>query len=320
MALLLLLATVLAGCSKTTENREYTDQPPVVNGPPCAAHQIAGTPETAPPPGTVPAALGTLPVGYEARVPAGPPRGVVILLHGGGWTDVGPGQVQAMRPEANRWLDRGWATIVVDYAACGQSLQDVIAAHDAVRNAIGPRAPIVLDGDSAGAQLALVLAARRPKSIAAVIAKSPPSDPTTILRQAPTDHQTRQPKSPVPAVLASTWYSAFGSQWKTTVPTRVAPRITARILLARSQADPIIGPGQLAELSRALADRPGHTWLRTLDLPAGEVPFVHASISPDAQVTMQAAIDQAVRPWSTRSPADLGVPSSVPGWWTYPPG
>jgi acetyl esterase/lipase len=82
-------------------------------------------------------ALGALPFYYEVGEPSGayagrPPRGVLILLHGGGWVANGGAAAQDVRGEADRWRARGWRTVNSSYRACGSSLTDALLLYDRV--------------------------------------------------------------------------------------------------------------------------------------------------------------------------------------------
>jgi len=285
----------------------------------CAGRDVSTAPADTPA-GASTTALGDQPAAYELQAPASRPRGVVIVLHGGGWVDVGHGQIKELRREASQWLARGWATANLDYRPCEESLDDVLRMHDAIRERVGPDAPIVVVGESAGAQLALILAAKRQRSVGAVVAKAPPTDPVTLATQTATNPATGQADSPFPRELAEGWRAAFGDDWLETSPTRRVASIVARVLVARSQGDPIIPLGQITDFARALSRAHPGTWVRALDLPAGASWFPHAPISPEADATFRAAEAEAVQPWSTATPAELGVPAAVEGWWAFPEG
>ncbi len=74
---------------------------------------------------------GDAPASYEVGLPTDPyaghaPLGVMLVIHGGGWTASGVGGVQAMRPDADRWRARGWETVNLTYRPCAQSTTDVL--------------------------------------------------------------------------------------------------------------------------------------------------------------------------------------------------
>jgi len=109
-------------------------------------------------------ALGTLPFYYEVGEPSGahadrPPRGVLILFHGGGWSSNGSGAAASVRGEADRWRARGWRTVNSSYRPCGSSLIDALSLYDRVRETYGSASPVCTLGQSAGGHLALMVAA-----------------------------------------------------------------------------------------------------------------------------------------------------------------
>jgi acetyl esterase/lipase len=98
----------------------------------------------------------------------------VLLVHGGGWTLTGPGVVARMQPVAARLRRWGYGTVNVEYRPAQYAFADVAAAYDRLRARVGARAPVCVYGASAGAQMALMLAVRRPE-IACVVAQAPPA-------------------------------------------------------------------------------------------------------------------------------------------------
>jgi acetyl esterase/lipase len=257
-------------------------------------------------------ALGPLPAGYELRAPAGRPRGVALVVHGGAWRGVGPLEVARMRPEAERWVHRGWATANVDYRPCRRSLGDVLAAYDAIRRRAGPRTPIVAVGDSAGGQLALLVAARRP-GVAAVVARAAPTDPAGVARERTWNPRLGRPSVAFPRVLAHLWQTALGPGWTTTwAPVRQAAATRAPVLLAGAVRDPLVPPAQARTMAAALdAAHPSRT-TPVLRLAPGPVRFPHARVAVRDDRRLQAAIDRLVAPFA-RGPAR--TPPVVPGWW-----
>jgi dienelactone hydrolase len=112
--------------------------------------------------------------GGTARA-ASPRRGslVVMLIHGGGWLHVGPFYVATMDQLAYRYRRRGIHVYNIDYEPGGEAaLASVTATYDEIRRR--ESGPIVAVGASAGGQLALMLARRRP--LAGVVAYAAPTD------------------------------------------------------------------------------------------------------------------------------------------------
>lgn len=260
-------------------------------------------------------ALGALRAGYELQAPAHRPRGVVLLVHGGAWRAVGAREVAQMRPEADRWIRRGWATANVDYRPCRHSLDDVLAAYDAIRRRVGRRTPVVALGDSAGGHLVLLVAARR-RSVAAVIARAAPTDPQHIAAERTWDPRLGRPSDAFPRLLARLWRTALGPRWTTAwAPVRQARLIRAPVLLAGAIRDPLVPPAQGRAMAAALrAAHPGRV-TPLLRLGPGPVHFPHARISVPDDHRLQVAVDRLIAPWS-HGPSR--TPPVVPGWWPAP--
>lgn len=103
-----------------------------------------------------------------------PPRGEVVLVHGGGWSGPDRGAQQAIMEFARApFLSRGHRVSSVDYRAGRDGLRDVLAAVDAA--ATRTRGSVCLYGESAGGHLSLLAAARRP-GVDCVVAHSAPTD------------------------------------------------------------------------------------------------------------------------------------------------
>lgn len=286
----------------------------------CAARPAAPKPGTVGDPAWSAAArrstaLGPLAAGYELQAPTRRPRGVVLIVHGGAWRAVGPQEVAQMRPEAERWVRRGWATANVDYRPCRRSLGDVVAAYDAIRRRVGPRTPVVALGDSAGGHLSLLLAALRP-GVAAVIARAAPTDPRRVASERTWNPRLGRPSQAFPRLLARLWRTALGPRWATTwAPARQAGRIRAPVLLAGAVRDPLVPPAQARDMAAALrAAHPGRT-TAVLRLAPGPVRFPHARIGAADDRRLQAAVDRLLRRWTSEP---VRTPPAVAGWWPAP--
>ncbi len=219
------------------------------------------------------------PAGVRARVFRGRyyelgrvahPRGVMVMVHGGGWWKVGPGRVSELRPEAAFWRRRGWDTYNVDYAACTpRAIGNVVAFYDLARRA-HPRLPVCLVGGSAGGQLALMVAARRDP--ACVIGEAAPTDLRSVVRQFPPAAPARARK-----LVRYRAVNAFGRRRLAAMsPVTHAAQITSPVLLAGAADDPIVPLAQARELARRLPARRGE--VRVL-APGRFAPFVHAKVS-----------------------------------------
>ncbi|MFD1530570.1 alpha/beta hydrolase family protein [Pseudonocardia aurantiaca] len=125
-------------------------------------------------PGATPMRIpyGTHPSQFgELTLPAGPVRGVAVVVHGGFWRQ--RRDLELGRPLAADLAERGWAAWNVEYRRVGgdggwpTTFEDVAAAVDLlagpVQEVAGGRLPldrVVAVGHSAGGQLAAWLAAR----------------------------------------------------------------------------------------------------------------------------------------------------------------
>ena len=168
---------------------------------------------TLPVPAGAPPSQGTVlrgaPAYAELSVPAGAPRGVVVLLHGGGWANVGEGAVAAMRPEASRWRRRGWVTLNASHRPCAASVADALRAYDTAARG-WPRLPVCAIGDSSGGHLALMIAAQRP-SLDCAIAEGAPVDLTALTRQTAYDPVSGGTQTAGPRFVRDLAVNAFGA-------------------------------------------------------------------------------------------------------------
>lgn len=256
--------------------------------------------------------LGALPAAYEVGAPAGggDVQRVMIFVHGGGWYRVGPGMLDADRAAAAAWRGAGWETVNTSYRACRHSLDDVLALYDAVRTQVGPAVPICLRGESAGGQLALMVAAERP-DVACVIAEAAPTDFFTIRSQGAAAGLTQAP----PLVFGYA-RAAFGRRrLKAVSPVSNVASVAARVLLAQAADDPVIPAQQQQELADVLrAARPDAS-VDTDLLPAGDTVFVHGTTSADGLSELDGRVAALVAPFGSApvsappKPAPLRLPS-----------
>jgi acetyl esterase/lipase len=226
--------------------------------------------------------------------PASASAGVVVVLHGGGWMATGPGAVAHMRPAVRRFESYGWKVVNADYRPQEHAYEDVQTVFDATTAAHRGR-PVCIYGESAGGQLALMLAVRR--SPACVIAAGAPTD-LDALAGAPRDW--------------ATW--AFGgigglTEWSPAAPANAA-LITAPLLLAHAAGDPVIPHSQLRAMRRA---RP--TGTTTLTLHPGRIPWVHARVtrrSLNRFRTAEQALLTRVRSCTATKGSGLAPPHAPP--------
>lgn len=147
VALLLVAGVVLAACATRGDG---------------SASDVADTPEAPARGGVTTVAYGDHPDAVaDLHLPAGPPRAVVVLLHGGFWRE--PFRRDLMAPLADDLVARGFAVWNVEYRRVGASgggwpatFVDVAAAIDAIAaQDVLAGLPVALVGHSAGGQLAL---------------------------------------------------------------------------------------------------------------------------------------------------------------------
>lgn len=190
-----------------------------------------------------------------ARIPDdAAPRAYVLLIHGGAWYRVGPRATARMDPVAARLRAAGFGTVNVDYRAEAAAFGDVLAAYRRLRGQVGPRAPICAYGTSAGGQLALMLAVRRP-DVACVVAYSAPS---LLDRLPPRLRAHARAAFPGPGGLAA---------WS---PARY--RLGIPLLLAQARRDPIVPVAESHAMRAAAPDA------RLVLLDPGPAPWVHTSV------------------------------------------
>lgn len=205
-------------------------------------------------PGTSTQSLGKAPAYYEVGDPSGlsagrPPKGITIVVHGGGWNEVGPGAVTAERPVADGWRNMGWSSINVTYPACNGlgELSTLEWFYDEAART-GHGLPVGAEGDSAGGQLVLLLAEHRPLSFA--VSRGGPTDLTSIGRQPAWDPahgaytQTGGPEKVYNFAVA-----AFGKSGLAAMSPALSPnRPAGRVLQAPASTDILVPPAQLHEL------------------------------------------------------------------------
>jgi hypothetical protein len=223
------------------------------------------------------------PAYYEIGEPTGDfadiaPKGVMLVIHGGGWYAVGQGAVESERSDADRWRARGWRTLNISHRACRASLGDVQWFYDEARRLWGTDLPYCALGSSAGGHLALLLAASRPGMYCA-IDRGGPTDALTLPSQTTPRGGSDGPRWVYNMMVAAVgpddlrWWSPalFAQQLKST-----------RVLAATAADDPFTPIAQANELrDNILAQNPsGYT--DVFQLAAGSTPWIHASVSDAA--------------------------------------
>ncbi len=306
MTTVALVSTVTALGSGVDRARAVSSEPPKPTR--CVPNERPGVPA----PEAATSRLGATGLRYEAYAPDGRPRGVVILVHGGGWVDVGPGQMEFVRRTLSpHWLARGWATVISGYRGCRQSIDDVLALYDLVRARVGPSTPIGVVGESAGGHLALLLAAER-GDLAFVAARAAPTSALQLGGEMAFDRATGGQDGTVPRLLAAGWRGTFGErEWRTRFnPLHRVREIRGRVLLAQSVIDPVIPVAQMTRMLDALRAARPHQWTEGVLLNRTE-PFPH--VAPTASLAEYYGAElRMIAPWQTGPPR---TPPAVSGWW-----
>ena len=241
---------------------------------------------------------------YEVGLPTGgfegqAPRGVMLVIHGGGWMKTGMGAVEYVRGDAERWRARGWETVNLTYRACGQSLDDALWFYDQARAWFGPEAKICALGTSAGGYLSLLIGANRPDLYCAVNQAGPTDlrsiddelayDPVTGL------HDQTQGGRFVYNLAAA----AFGEENLARFsPAALASGTlnTTRVLQGFSADDPLVSFQQVADLANAMRAANHAAYVDELQLAAGNIPFGHGRVTQDALNDYYAREERLVAP------------------------
>jgi acetyl esterase/lipase len=217
------------------------------------------------------------------------PVGWVLLIHGGGWQDVGSAELATETSKVKFFTGLGWATDDVDYRKGEHSLPDVLAAYDALRKKVGSSTPICLAGQSAGGNLALLVAEHR-TSVDCVISEAGPTDLVHITDQKAYPLSGSSVEGPAYAYQA-TVVPSFGvqtsvlKQWS---PVADAGAITARVLLGASAHDSYVPQVQMKELKKAMRRDGASGSIKTVELAGGAAStivtanFTHASVTKKA--------------------------------------
>ena len=270
---------------------------------PCRAEPLPGRAQA----GVSTTALGATPARYEVGAPSGGRvERVMMLIHGGAWEKIGQATLNSMAREGSRWQAAGWETVNADYRPCAHSLRDVEATYRAIRASVGPGTPICISGQSAGAHLALMLAARR-RDVACVLAAAPPTDLRTMASQG--ERYAGHGVAPEHLDEGAAWVqekgrTAFGARSAATMSTvNYAARIRAPVFLSAAAEDDLVPVAQQYEMARAL--RAAGRTVQLDVLAPGSTGYVHAAVSNVALAALQQRIARFVAPWG-RGPA-LGL-------------
>jgi acetyl esterase/lipase len=190
-------------------------------------------------------------------------RAGVLVLHGGAWRLTGPGALRSLRPAAERFAALGVRVANADYRPGATSLVDARRALRRLRARLPPPARVCLYGESAGGQLALVLAAHD-RAVRCVLTVGAVADLTRLRR----DHAG----AAVVKLARRTWGREPGGL-RAYSPLTFARRLDAPVLLAGLRDDPIVPSVQQRRLAARLPDA------RVMLVSGGDAAFVHGGAS-----------------------------------------
>ena len=197
------------------------------------------------------------------------PKGVVLLLHGGGWKRAAAAYAAEVQI-APLYERLGYATATIGYGDGPRGLRDVVDLY-AKASERYPKSPICAIGASAGGTLALLLATEEP-DLACAIDLAGPTDLTTLSEQG----------GDVASGLA---VEAFGEDGlKEFSPVEHAGSIRAQVMLVFAVEDPVVPEQQGEEMKQALPEA------KLIILPEGDASFIHGpGVDPEAKARADAA-------------------------------
>ncbi len=213
-------------------------------------------------------------------------RGTMILVHGGGWRghDAHAQQI-IMQSPGRLLLARGWRVVSIDTHEGKGGVQDVLDAAGSELERRTSNGPLCLYGESSGAHLALVAAARL-RAIDCVIGVGTPTDLALYESEGATTSNAlvRAVARQVRRFFGTT--TAELAPWD---PVSLAPRIRASVLLLRG------GDDALVSATHAQRFRAASPATRVVALPAGNPAlaadgFVHGTISARGRAEYAAEI------------------------------
>jgi len=249
-----------------------------------------------------PAFVGA-PAYYEVGLPTGSyadqaPRGVMFVLHGGGWSVTASGAVERLRADADRWRARGFETVNITYRACGQSAADVLWFYDRARAWFGAGAKICAFGISAGGHLSLLIGAYRPDLYCAV-SEAGPTDLTRIQGEPVYNAATGLYDSTSGSrVVHNLGAAAYGEENLAIFSPAVqaATLKNTRVLQGFSADDPLVPFQQAADLGSAMILANPAAYVDNVQLAIGTIPFAHGLVTQTALTDYYARERRLVSP------------------------
>ncbi len=196
------------------------------------------------------------------------PRGVLILIHGGGWKGIDRTQFNATLQQTPIYNRYGYYTMTIDYRAGAEGLADLERFYKEARERVKDKLPICAVGSSAGGHLALMLATREP-SLDCAVSIAGPTNLAGLAEQEGGEETTR---------IAA---GAFGQEnLRRLSPALQADNVKARLFVVGADNDPLMPVEQLDDIKEAVPST------QTVLLPAGDSPWVHSSVDPEAKEQM----------------------------------
>jgi acetyl esterase/lipase len=226
--------------------------------------------------------------------PAGPVRGTMILVHGGGWRGHdGPQQQDLLKNPGDLFVARGWRVVSIDYDEGQAGLDDVLDAANTELARHSSDGPVCLYGQSAGAHLAL-MAASRLSAIDCVIALGPPTDLYQYTVEAAPSSDPRV------QLVSSQIRRLFGTTPEAVAPWNVvslAPALQADVLLLHEASDELV-PASHGQRFQAARPTTQLVELEGGDRSVPRTNFLHGTVSDAGRsqylASMGAFADRAV--------------------------
>lgn len=218
--------------------------------------------------------------------PSGPARGTMILVHAGGWAGHdGWAQNQLFNNPGDLFLARGWRVVSIDYEEGTAGLQDVLNAAGTELARRTSDGPLCIYGESSGAHLA-VMAAARLRAIDCVIGLGTPTDlhQYTLEADASSDERVKLVSSQIKRLFGATAESL--APWSLV---SLAPSIRADVLLIHEFDDALVPAlhGQRVRDARPTA--------QLIELEPGDVndrqtDFLHGTVSATGRAQYMAGL------------------------------
>ena len=207
--------------------------------------------------------------------PATPARGTMILVHAGGWAGHdGYAQNELFKNPGDLFLARGWRVVSIDYDEGPNGLQDLlnVAGSELARRTSD--GPLCVYGESSGAHLA-VMAAARLRAIDCVIGVGTPTDlyQYTVEASVSSDDRVK--------LVSGQILRLFGNAPDTLAPwnlVALAPSIRADVMLVHETDDELV---TASHAQRFQAARPT---TQVIELQPGDpndpaTDFMHGTVS-----------------------------------------